>query len=154
LSTLSTIRVGDHQRVSANLIDGGAIRGVKPSWGTTDPRIATIDADGIVTGMRNGSVTIGADFSGQHATWPLDVVSNAAGRWSGETVVVTCLSSGIGFPCTGVRGQTGHVRLELSQLHDQLAGVLTAALFIGQVVGSVRVDQSVTLQGTVKDEEG
>ncbi len=68
-STLAS--VGDTVRLSAQVLDAklnpvGAVEGV--TWSSDDPSVATVDADGLVTAVENGSASVTASFEDFSAT--------------------------------------------------------------------------------------
>src|SRR5205085_7443559 len=62
---------------------------------TSDPSIATNDANGRVTALRFGPVTITASFQGRSATRTINVVFNYGGTWTGTYAVRACDQTGI-----------------------------------------------------------
>lgn len=58
----SSLVVGDQVQGDARVKDnsGGIVPGFLPTWSTSDPNVATVDASGLVTAMGPGSATITA----------------------------------------------------------------------------------------------
>jgi uncharacterized protein YjdB len=67
--SVATVPVGTTLTLGANLRDpdGNALSGVRVSWSSEDPTIATVSQTGLVTGVRVGSVLIAASARGQDA---------------------------------------------------------------------------------------
>lgn len=62
-----TVAVGDTQRVTATVrnVAGGAVGGQPVTWATSNPAIATVDAQGLVTGVAAGTATVTATGGGR-----------------------------------------------------------------------------------------
>lgn len=62
-------RSGDSVRLTATPFDGSGepVKGVETAWATSNERVATVSADGIVTAVKRGRVRITATVRGQTA---------------------------------------------------------------------------------------
>jgi uncharacterized protein YjdB len=69
------LNVGDTAGVRAVLqtLRGGTVEGLPVEWQSSDPAIATVNADGVVMGMRFGVARIAASAGGRRATIPVEV---------------------------------------------------------------------------------
>ena len=67
--SMATVPAGTSLALSASLrgSDGEAISGVRVSWASEDPTIASVSETGVVTGIRVGSVLIAASARGKDA---------------------------------------------------------------------------------------
>ena len=65
----ATVPVGTTLTLGANLrdSDGNALNGVRVSWSSEDPTVASVSQTGVVTGVRVGSVLIAASARGKDA---------------------------------------------------------------------------------------
>lgn len=119
--------------------------------GTSDPSIATIDANGRVTPVRHGSVTLSASFQGRTAARTIAIVHNFAGIWNGTFAVRTCSESGIFVTaryCLNASNQALPVALELTQSGprvDRISGLISLRGLAGPVSGEVTADGRLAL---------
>jgi uncharacterized protein YjdB len=69
------LRVGESAAVRATVqaIRGGTVAGVPVEWQSSDPAIAAITQDGMVSGVRFGIARIAASAGGRRATIPVEV---------------------------------------------------------------------------------
>lgn len=84
-----TLRVGESGQLRA-LVQGrrnGPLDGVPIQWQSSDPNVARVSPDGVVTGLRFGTARIAATAGGCRATMAVEVRAGAAGftprPWSG-----------------------------------------------------------------------
>lgn len=73
--TLRFETLGDTIRLFAEVFDanGHEVEGVQVAWGTSDPGVATIDRDGLVTARGNGASTISASAHTANASAHVEV---------------------------------------------------------------------------------
>lgn len=138
---------------TATFQDGSA-RAVQATWGTDAPGIATVAADGAVTGVRSGDVTIFADYQGLRATQRLRVVPNYDGDWSASYQTTSCTETGdwnVGG-CEPIDLTTAwRIYVELRQDRTSMTGQLTpySDLPAVPVTGTVADDGHFTASGSV-----
>jgi hypothetical protein len=75
--TAPTVSAGDTVRLTATVKDqhGAVISGKTPIWTPTNPAIATVSADGLVTGVAQGQTTIAAAVEGKQGSAALTVTA-------------------------------------------------------------------------------
>ncbi len=69
-SKTQTLKKGDRLTFKVAALDkkGQKVAGVPVAWKSSDPRIATVSADGVVTAVKKGSAKVTASASGKGAT--------------------------------------------------------------------------------------
>lgn len=79
-SKTQTIKRGDNLALRVSALDkkGQKVGGVPVKWKSSDPRIATVSADGVVHAAKKGSAKITASASGKSATVQVTVTETAA----------------------------------------------------------------------------
>jgi uncharacterized protein YjdB len=79
-SKTQTIKRGDNLALKVSALDkkGQKVGGVPVKWKSSDPRIATVSADGVVHAAKKGSAKITASASGKSATVQVTVTETAA----------------------------------------------------------------------------
>jgi uncharacterized protein YjdB len=82
-----TLKKGDRFTLKVAAVDkkGGKVAGVPVAWKSSDARIATVSADGVVTAVKKGSAKITASASGKSATVGISVTDTAAKSKSKST---------------------------------------------------------------------
>ena len=75
-----TLKKGDRLTFKVAALDkkGQKVGGVPVTWKSSDPRVATVSADGVVTAAKKGSAKITASASGKSATVGVTVTETAA----------------------------------------------------------------------------
>jgi uncharacterized protein YjdB len=75
-----TLKRGDNLGLKVSALDkkGQKVGGVPVAWKSSDPRIATVSADGVVHAVKKGSAKITASASGKTATVQVTVTDTAA----------------------------------------------------------------------------
>jgi len=75
-----TLKRGDNLALRVSALDkkGQKVGGVPVKWKSSDPRIATVSADGVVHAAKKGSAKITASASGKSATLQVTVTDTAA----------------------------------------------------------------------------
>jgi hypothetical protein len=117
------------------------------SWGDDAPQVGTISANGALTGVGNGKVTIWCDAAGVRGTKLVQVLATYTGTWVGSYAVTSCSESG-DFQGAGIcdQFQNGHV-FPLSGSFTQTGATMTGAFALGQV-GAGAVTTSVAPDGS------
>ena len=79
LPAVDSIRVGTTRAFTVQLLDkaGNQLSGRQIAWSSTAPAVASIDANGVVTGVTKGPTTIVAHAGAAAATMSLTVVAAA-----------------------------------------------------------------------------
>jgi uncharacterized protein YjdB len=74
-----TVKKGDRMAFKVAALDkkGQKVGGVPVTWKSSDPRIATVSSDGVVTAAKKGSAKISASASGKSATVGVTVTDSA-----------------------------------------------------------------------------
>lgn len=74
----ATVTVGDTLRITATLYDadGNVLSGRSVSWSSVDTTVATVDADGLVTGVAEGTTTVAATSEGISASASITVTAS------------------------------------------------------------------------------
>ena len=94
----ASVRVGATTALSAQALDaaGAPIAGVTFTWTSSDPAVATVDANGLVTGRATGTATITATGAGASGTatvtvtlLPLSITPNGGTVTVGGTLALT-----------------------------------------------------------------
>jgi hypothetical protein len=73
---------------------GGPTRIVTPSWTSSDPAVAIVDASGRVEGRSHGSFTLTAAYAGREVSKTVHVIANYSGHWEGRTRITSCEGTG------------------------------------------------------------
>ena len=73
--TSATVVVGDTLRITAAMYDanGDVLSGRSVSWSSADTTVATVDTEGLVTGMAEGTTTVAATSEGISASTTVTV---------------------------------------------------------------------------------
>ena len=74
------LRIGEPTRVHVGVQgpNGGGLAGVRIDWESSDPSVAVVSPDGMVTGIRFGTARIAATAGGRRATIPVEVRAPSA----------------------------------------------------------------------------
>ena len=74
----SRLLLGETMKLTAQPVDaaGQPIPGIDVTWESSDPSVASIDSDGIVTALAVGDVVVSAKAEGKSASIPLAVASS------------------------------------------------------------------------------
>jgi hypothetical protein len=89
------LRIRASETLSAALTaNNGQPTPTTATWTSDAPAVASIDANGRITGQASGNATISAQASGLRATVTLRVVPDYHGRWEGITRVTGCADEG------------------------------------------------------------
>ena len=132
----------------------GSTQTVTAVWTSSSPDVASVAANGDVSGINNGTATITATYQGRSASRPVRVVSNFGGNWSGTYRIAKCdQSAAFAGWCAGIGG-TGAVlpvALALTQSgagRDQMTGTIALGSITGNTSGNVTQDGRLNLGGT------
>lgn len=144
--------------VVATLVDGSE-RTLRSTWTSSDPAIATIDANGRLEGRAHGSTTITASYAGGSASKVVRLVNNYAGTWSGSYVIRACSDTGEltdhdGGWCAAGPGRVGtvvnRILLALGQDGSDLTKITgTFGSYPESLTGVVMADGKLVLSGTL-----
>ena len=89
------------------------------TWTSDAPAVASIDANGRVTGQASGNATISAQASGLQKALTIRVVPDYHGRWEGMTRVTGCADEGdFDTLCDEVVGGGLGLRASVTQTRD------------------------------------
>jgi hypothetical protein len=105
------------------------------SWGDDAPQVGTISANGALTGVGNGKVTIWCDAAGVRGTKLVQVLASYAGSWIGSYRVTGCTETGDlqGLWCDGF--SVDRV-LPLSGSFTQTGATASGSLYLGQITAA------------------
>jgi hypothetical protein len=121
---------------------------------TSDPSVATIDANGRVTALKHGTVAINASYQGRSASRTIASVHDYAGTWNGTFAVRSCSESGVFIAaryCLNASNQALPLALELTQSGprvDRIAGLISLRGLAGPISGEVTADGGLSLSGS------
>jgi hypothetical protein len=156
--------------LTASMSDGST-RTVAGTWRSDSPAVATVDANGRVTGAGSGETVISAESSGLRAApRTVRVLPDYQGRWSGDWRLASCTTDGDWTRsdiCRDVPvGTLLPFGLALTQDRDTAGGTATLDDVVGPVEGSIRLaghlgvggtftftDEGITIDVTVTDWE-
>jgi trimeric autotransporter adhesin len=79
---VATLAPGETHHFRAAVLNAGGrtIPGLETVWTTSDPMVARVDQQGVVTGLRTGSVRVGAAAGGRRALGTVAVMPRRASR--------------------------------------------------------------------------
>lgn len=133
---------------------GGSQAVTGGTWGTDNPAVMQITADGAATAVGLGFATVFVDFQGVRGTLLMRVLQNFAGEYLGEYRVDSCAATGDWIAADGC-GDPFAVgsELPLAFLFAQNGASLSGATALGTIVSnsfaaSVREDGGVTITVT------
>jgi hypothetical protein len=109
---------------------------VLAEWSTDDGRIATVDRQGRLTGLANGTTTVRATFQGEAGAFQVRVAPNFAGDWAGRQRVSGCSHPTDATFCarTYPSGSQWNTRVTLIQARDLVTGTLFSPSVPGTTV--------------------
>ena len=133
-------------------MSNGSTAAVTATWRSENPAVATVDANGRVTGIGSGETAISAESSGVRATpRTIRVLPDYQGRWSGDWRVAGCTTDGDWARtdiCREVPVDTLlSLALVLTQDGDNTSGNVTLADVAGPVQGPIRPGGQLSLAG-------
>ena len=152
---LDTIRTNFFANFTAqSTMSDGSTQTVTPAWSSTNPEVASVAANGDVSGISNGTATITATYQGRSASRPVRIVANFGGNWTGSYRITKCdQSAAFAGWCVGIGGvgATLPVSLALTQGgagRDQITGAIALGSITGNTSGNVTQDGRLILGGT------
>ena len=96
--------LGKTEQLTAAASDGRAVAG--GTWGTDTPSVATVDTNGLVTGVGAGQANVYYVFNGRQGTKLMRGLPNVAGSFAGEYTVSSCAATG-DWVSLGICGKDG-----------------------------------------------
>jgi Bacterial Ig-like domain (group 2) len=113
-------------------------RAVAPGWTSSNPAVATVDANGRVEGRSHGSFVLTASYAGHDVSKTVQVINNYGGRWGGQQRVTSCEETGDYHGCRWV----------------STPGIYLLSIDIAQDTSNPRevVIKALNLRGTVTDD--
>ena len=88
IADVAEMGVGEQVQLEALILDGSGneLTDVEVTWSSNDPSVASVDGDGVVTGLALGSLTVSATAAGASGTLALDVNGFLIGPSGGEVL--------------------------------------------------------------------
>lgn len=138
-------------------LSNGTTQAVTPTWSSSNTGVATINANGLLSGTGHGSTTVTANHQGQTASKTVAVVNNYGGSWKGTWVIRACDQSGVFREETwcqdlGGAGATLPIQISVSQTGTgltQISALVTIDIGLaGTVPGTVTPDGRLNLGGS------
>lgn len=131
-SSRARVPVGAAEKMSAAVTLPSGTISTNPSgiWTTDAPLVATVNAEGLVTTIRPGDVTVSFDdTSGVRGSKHLTVIGDFSGTWTGSYTIAGCAQSGDfatnGFCTTFASGLSGPFGLTTTQSGDAVTATWT-----------------------------
>jgi len=127
---------------------------VRGEWRTSDPSVATVDANGRLTAVAHGPVTLTATYQGRTANRNVRIIYDYGGHWDGTYIARTCEETGIFLAshyCQNLGAETLRLALELTQTGenlDEIGGMMSLRGLVGAVSGSVTSDDRLVLNAS------
>jgi hypothetical protein len=120
----------------------GTLVEVTPTWTSSDPMVATVQANGSAAGNKPGSVRLEASFRGATASKTVEVVDNVDSRWIVSADTRQCEEAGApvsDWPmCGQVRSFRSRFVTHVSLAHDAAdARRISGKFSLGGVASSV-----------------
>ena len=116
---------GNHTFAMTANYSNGSSGSVQGTWSSSNSNVASVDGNGMVTGISSGSTTVTGQHQGVAGTQTLRVVPDYHGRWGGDWQVKSCSATGdfVGicedeFPPGELVGMT----LNATQARDTITG--------------------------------
>src|SRR5262245_49613969 len=153
VSTLDFVRLNSPQRlVLSTTMSDGTTRVVEGTWESSDPAIATVAADGLVTGVASGESVITAQYQSFRAERRLRIVPDYAGQWDGGYRIANCRDEGDweGF-CEGEDPSIEwSLELTFTQVGGDVAGLVLAFEDVAiPVIGFIATNGQLAVGGSV-----
>ncbi len=133
-------------------MSNGSTTAVTASWRSENPTVATVDANGRVTGIGSGETAISAESNGVRATpRTIRVLPDYQGRWSGDWRIAGCTTDGDWARtdiCRDVPVDSLlNLALVLTQDRDNASGNVTLDDLTGPAQGPIRPGGHLNLAG-------
>jgi hypothetical protein len=95
-SSIDLLKINQVETFTATAtMSNGSTAVVTATWRSDSPAVATVDANGRVTGISSGETAISAESNGVRATpRSIRVLPDYQGRWSGDWRVAGCTADG------------------------------------------------------------
>ncbi len=125
-------------------MEGNVLTGRTVIWSSTDESIATVDAAGLVTGIRAGAVSITATSEGVNGTAPVTVLETFTATLLGANEVPSLMSNDTGSATVIIDGNLLTYKVDVTNIDD----VVAAHIHSGAVgsTGPIIVDFGITGQ--------
>ncbi|HEX5437767.1 MAG TPA: Ig-like domain-containing protein [Gemmatimonadaceae bacterium] len=140
-----SIRVGDKAQLHAAALDanGDTLSGRPISWASNDTTVATVDDNGVVTGIATGNTTITATSDGRRATAPVSVGSQPVASIAVSPSKVNITAGQTSQLTATVRDSAGTLlsgrTVAWNSSNDNIARVSTSGLVTGVAAGSATI---------------
>lgn len=145
----SVMRAGDTQQLTVTN-SGAPVTGLQ--WTSTDTSVLSVAASGLASAGRAGRVTVTAVSGSLSGSLNLRVVPDYQGTWTGgiARVQLTCSAGSTTPLCAPGAPTSGSLTLRITQIGDQLQGVLEdSAEPAAQIpiTGQVQADDQLAMSG-------
>jgi Bacterial Ig-like domain (group 2) len=124
------------------------------AWTTSDPAVAAVDANGRLTALNRGTITVTATYKGSSANRKIRIIQNYGGHWDGSYVARSCDQTGIFLTqhyCQNLGSSPSRLALDLTQSGpnlDEISGLISLRNLVGAVTGVVTTDDRLVLKGS------
>lgn len=123
-------------------LSNGTTQTVTPAWTSSNSSLASVDANGRLSGYNHGGISLTATHQGAAATKGVSIVTNFGGQWSGRYIMRACDQSGVFATiryCQGLgpAGSTGSMTLSLAQGGNDRTQITGTIGFGGDLTGAV-----------------
>ena len=98
------------QFTATSTLSDGQMQTGQGAWGSDNTSVATVDQNGLVTGVAAGQATIFVDINPRGATL-IQVFAAVGGAWVGNAVVIGCVETGafLGITCVPAFFAVGNI---------------------------------------------
>ena len=124
------------------------------AWTTSNAALATVDGNGRLTAVGNGTVSLNATYQGRSATRGIRIVHNYGGQWTGSYVARSCDQTGVFASaryCQNLGSSPSPLGLDITQSGasvDEIAGMISLRGLVGPVTGRVTGDGRLVLSAS------
>ena len=157
ISGLDAVRTGffTNYTTTASMSDGTTPT-VTPSWTSSNPNIASVDATGRLDAYAHGSINLAASYQGRSASKNVSMVHNYGGNWTGTYAIQVCDQSGVFAQirwCQGLGGIGAILPFSLALTQsgngrDQISGTISLGSLSGNISGNVTGDARLVIGGS------